>query len=65
MEFGTLSQLKGNKLMIIAIVVVCVLALGGSVYMTKKWHNPVEQEAAAIIDKETGIDVDKLLPPDK
>ncbi len=59
-----MDKLKGEAI-IIGIVIACVIAIGGSVYVTHKWHNPVEEEAAAIIDKETGIDVDKMLPPDK
>ncbi len=47
------------------IVIVSLVALAGSVIITKKSHNPVEEIASEVIEKETGVDVDKLLPKDK
>jgi len=50
----------------VAIVVALALALlAGSVIYSKKNHNLVEEVASEIIEKETGVDIDKLLPPDK
>jgi deoxycytidylate deaminase len=50
---------------IAVIVGILIAALVGSVVYSHKYHNPVEQVAADLIEKETGVDVDKLLPPDK
>ena len=42
----------------ILIILIASLCFG-------KYHNPVEKEVAKLIQKETGVDVDSMLPADE
>lgn len=62
---GKLSSLvEGKKKM---AIVLCILGFGllvGGFAYTGKIHNPFEHIAEEIIKEETGVDIDKILPPD-
>ena len=48
-------------------IVLCILGFGllvGGFAYTGKIHNPFEHIAEEIIKEETGVDIDKILPPD-
>lgn len=60
-----LKSLGASKLLIYIVVVIAGVLLIGSVVKTGKDHNPIEQVASEVIKKETGVDVDAMLPPDK
>lgn len=52
--------------MVPAIIVIIALGIAvGSIIKTKKNHNAIEKVAAEVIQAETGVDIDKVLPPDK
>jgi hypothetical protein len=42
----------------IIVIIVASLCFG-------KYHNPVEKEVAKLIEKQTGVDVDAMLPADE
>jgi len=53
------------KLLQAIIVIVCLGIVGVSLCKTGNIDNPVADIAEDIIEKETGVDIDKLLPSDK
>ena len=47
----------------IIIVLICLGVVSISLWKTGNIDNPVADIAEDIIEKETGVDLDKLLPP--
>jgi len=53
------------KLVPAIIVIICLSIVGISLWKTGNIDNPVADIAEDIIEKETGVDLDKLLPSNK
>jgi hypothetical protein len=63
-SLGLVRSLARNSVWAVIIASLALLILAGSILVSGKMHNCVERFASQIINKETGIDVDALLPPD-